>query len=54
MGQAISDEKIIVGRTRFEIDRKLVHWTLLLIPDAPSIDRLSTLLAKIESATGET
>jgi len=49
MGQAISNEKIILAKTRFEIDGTLANWTLLLIPDAPSMARLAALLSKTDS-----
>lgn len=53
MGQAISNEKIILAKTRFEIDGTMANWTLLLIPDAPSMARLATLLSQAESTTRE-
>lgn len=44
MGQAISSETIILARTSFEIDSTPANWTLLLVPDAPSMTRLASLL----------
>lgn len=44
MGQAIASDQIIVARTRFEIDATPFNWTLLLVPDAPSMSRLPELL----------
>jgi chemotaxis protein CheC len=53
MGQAISSEKIILAKTRFEIDGARANWTLLLIPDAPSMARLSELLTPNDLTRGE-
>jgi chemotaxis protein CheC len=53
MGQAISEDKIILAKTRFEIGGTLANWTLLLIPDAPSMARLATLLSQTDRTIGE-
>jgi chemotaxis protein CheC len=45
MGQAIASDLVILARTRFEIDATPVHWTLLFVPDAPSMLGLPPLLA---------
>ena len=44
MGQAISSENIILARTSFEFDSAATNWTLLFVPDAPSMKRLATML----------
>ncbi len=44
MGQAIASDQVIVARTRFEIDKTPVNWTLLFVPDAESMLRLPKLL----------
>jgi chemotaxis protein CheC len=44
MGQAISSDEIIVARTSFEIDGTPANWTLLLVPDGPSMTRLAKML----------
>jgi chemotaxis protein CheY-P-specific phosphatase CheC len=53
MGQAISNEKIILAKTRFEIDGAMANWTLLLIPDAPSMTRLASLLSQTDATIRE-
>ncbi|QDS94596.1 hypothetical protein FF011L_33750 [Roseimaritima multifibrata] len=49
MGQAIAFDQAILARTRFEIDRLAVNWTLLFVPDAESMSRLPELLLSGES-----
>jgi chemotaxis protein CheC len=49
MGQAVASDRIIVARTRFEIDGTPVHWTLLFVPDADSMARLPQLLPRGET-----
>jgi hypothetical protein len=44
MGQAMASDQVIVARTRFEIDKTPVNWTLLFVPDAESMLRLPKLL----------
>ena len=44
MGQAISSEDIILARTSLEFDTAASNWTLLFVPDAPSMKRLATML----------
>ena len=46
MDQAMASDHVIVVRTRFEIDASPVHWTLLLVPDAASMSRLSELVPR--------
>ena len=53
MGQAIANEKIILAKTRFEIDGTPANWTLLLIPDAPSMTRLASLLSQTDTTIRE-
>ena len=45
MGQAIASDRIILARTRFEIDELPVTWTLLFVPDADSMSRLPGMLS---------
>ena len=47
MGQAVASDQILLARTRFEIDRMPVQWTLLFVPDAPSMARLPQLLTPL-------
>jgi chemotaxis protein CheC len=44
MGQAIASDRIILGRTRFEIAAAPEDWTLLFVPDARSKSCLAELL----------
>jgi chemotaxis protein CheC len=44
MGQAVASNQVIVARTKFEIDKSPLDWTLLFIPDAESMMRLPELL----------
>jgi chemotaxis protein CheC len=53
MGQAISGDRIILAKTRFEIGGTLANWTLLLIPDAPSMARLAVLLSPTDLTLGK-
>ena len=53
MGQAISNEKVVLAKTRFQIDGTCANWTLLLIPDAPSMARLASLLSQTASTIRE-
>lgn len=53
MGQAVASEKVLLAKTCFEVDGTLANWTLLLIPDAPSMSRLATLLSELPPATGD-
>ena len=46
MGQAIASDQVILTRTKFEIDATPVNWTLLFVPDAESMSRLSELLLR--------
>ena len=41
MGQAIDFDQVIVARTRFEIEKAAVNWTLLFIPEAESMCKLA-------------
>ena len=50
MGQSIAFDQAILGETRFQIDGVPVNWTLLFIPDADSMLRLTALL--VDSETG--
>jgi chemotaxis protein CheC len=54
MGQALSSEEIILAKTRFEIGGSPATWTLLLIPDGPSMSRLPGLLSDYELSIKET
>lgn len=49
MGQAMASDQVILARTKFEIDGTPVNWTLLFVPDAPSMSRLPKLLAADEA-----
>ena len=44
MGQAISREDIILARTSLGFDNETSNWTLLFVPDAPSMKRLAMTL----------
>lgn len=50
MGQAISSDEIIVARTSFEIDGAPANWSLLLVPDGPSMARLAKMLCNSDPA----
>ena len=45
MGQAVAGDSVLVARTRFEINGAEVAWSLLFIPDAESMMKLTTMLA---------
>ena len=49
MGQAVTSDQVILARTKFEIDGTPVNWTLLFVPDAPSMARLPELLPADET-----
>ncbi len=49
MDQAMVSDHIVMARTRFEIDGESLNWTLLFVPDAPSMSRLPLWLS--ESST---
>jgi chemotaxis protein CheC len=44
MAQAARDH-VILARTRFELDANETCWTLLFVPDTPSMERLRELLS---------
>jgi hypothetical protein len=44
MEQAVEGGYVVFSRARFEMLGKPIKWTFLLIPDPPSIARLSQLL----------
>ncbi len=44
MNQAIDFDHVFLAKTRFEIDAVPFNWTLLFVPDALSISRLSEML----------
>jgi chemotaxis protein CheC len=48
MAQAIKDH-VILARTRFEIDESATNWTLLFVPDTPSMARLREHLSRHET-----
>ena len=52
MGQAVAGDVVLVARTRFEIDGAEVAWSLLFVPDADSMMRLTTMLAGDETGQG--
>ena len=54
MGQAISSEEIILAQTSFKIDGVPANWTLLLVPDAPSMTRLARMLGNSAPARKDT
>jgi chemotaxis protein CheC len=54
MGQALSSEEIILAKTCFEIGGSPATWTLLLIPDGPSMSRLPGLLTDYDLSIKET
>ena len=45
MGQAIGNDQVLLAKTSFQIDQSPVHWTLLFVPDAPSMARLTDWLS---------
>jgi chemotaxis protein CheC len=49
MGQAVAGDQVILARTRFEIDTTPLNWTLLFVPDAPSMLRMPELLPARET-----
>jgi hypothetical protein len=51
IGQAISGSYVLFARTRFEIQEKLLNWTFLLIPDPPSLEKLTEILNTSVSTT---
>lgn len=52
MGQAATGDQMIFTKTRFAINHSPVQWTLLFVPESPSMARLSQLLAQ-RDAPGE-
>ncbi len=48
MEQAMVGDNVILARTKFEIDGTPVHWTLLFVPDAEPMSRLSKRLKDSE------
>jgi chemotaxis protein CheC len=48
MGQAMLSDQVILARTMFKIDETPLNWTLLFVPDAPSMARLPGLLSTDE------
>lgn len=44
MGQVMASDRVIVARTRFEIDATPLNWTMLFVPDSQSMSRLPELL----------
>lgn len=51
MEQAVEGRSVLFARARFEMQGKPITWTFLLIPDPPSIARLSQLLRSDLSAS---
>lgn len=49
MEQAIASDSIFVARARFELKGEPLHWTLLFVPDAPSMETLHTVLSREDS-----
>ncbi|MCP3903184.1 MAG: chemotaxis protein CheC [Planctomycetes bacterium] len=41
MDQIVASDEVLLARTEFQIDGAPVDWTLLFVPDAPSLDKLS-------------
>ena len=50
MGQAVQSDHALLARTRFLIDGDPVSWTLLLIPDSPSM----SVLREMAPSAGQT
>lgn len=48
MGQAMVGDQVVLAQTRFEIDSTPLNWTLLFVPDGPSMSRLAGLLSADE------
>lgn len=44
MDQALASSDVLFARTRFDLADQPLRWTFLLIPDPPSLGRLSELL----------
>ncbi len=40
MGQAVASDQVVLSQTRFHIDGEPLNWTLLLVPDAESMQSL--------------
>ena len=51
--QASSGDHVLFARARFELHGCPLNWTFLLIPDPPSLSKLSRILSKLGS-NGET
>ena len=49
MDQALAGDLIFVAKARFELRGRPLHWTLLFVPDAPSMSRLRQILSADES-----
>ena len=49
MGQATASDSIFVAQARFELRGQPLNWTLLFVPDAPSMQTLQTLLTETPS-----
>ena len=45
MDQALASSDVVFARARFDLAGKPLQWTFLLIPDPPSLQRLSELLS---------
>jgi chemotaxis protein CheC len=50
MSQAMEFDNVILAKTRFTIENRLVNWTLLFVPDAETMSRFSQLLGPGEPA----
>ena len=47
LDQAIAVSRIVFARAKFELQGKPLEWKFLLIPDPPSLQRLSEILARL-------
>lgn len=52
MDQAVSSDVVFVSRTTFELRGKPLNWTLLLVPDSPSMTSLRGMLSDESSGGG--
>jgi chemotaxis protein CheC len=45
MDQATAGNMALVAKTRFEVDATPLHWTLLFLPDAESMQKIMKILS---------
>lgn len=53
MDQALASDVVFVSRTTFELRGQPLNWTLLFVPDSPSMQSLQEMLSDPDSAAAE-